>query len=342
MKELHSIDDRFFNLLQIAVGKTDCDLVEISDKAWSDIYDLATEQSLVSVILRAVDILGRNGNCLPKKYLLFQWIGESEIIKSQNQKVNQACEQLASWFKSKGYSSCILKGQGVASLYSNPDERQAGDIDIWVDANRDEIVKIMRIDGLDVTLVDYVNSHASFFDDIDVEVHFRPTWMYNPIANRKVQQWIRKNKDAQMAHYDEKRGFCYPTIGFNLVFSLLHIYRHVFMEGIGLRQLTDYYYILNHSSLQERETALSTLDSFGLVKFVCAVMYVMKRVFNIDEKFLLCQPNDIDGEFLLSEILRGGNFGKFDDRNVHVSNDETLKRGFNNLKRNLRFIKISE
>lgn len=174
---------------------------------------------------------------------------------------------------------------------------------------------------------------------VEVEVHFRPTLMFHPFANMKVQRWIRENKRAQMVHYDEKLGFGYPTIGFNLVFSLIHIYRHVFLEGIGLRQLTDYYYILNHSTQQERETAFSILDSYGLAKFAGVVMYVLRRVFNIEEKLLLCQTIDVEGDFLLSEILRGGNFGKYDDRNVYVADDETLKRGFNNLKRNLRFLR---
>ena len=339
MNELCGIEDCFFRLLQIAIGQTAYNQVEISDKDWSAIYDLAIEQSLVGVILRAVDILGKNGNSLPKEDLLFQWIGDGEIIKNRNTEVNHACEQMTSWFKSKGYSSCILKGQGVACLYTNPEDRQAGDIDIWVNADRDEIIKIMRNDGIDVTFVDYVNSHASFYDDIDVEVHFRPTWMYNPIANRKVQRWIMANKDVQMVHFFEKCGFCYPTIGFNIVFSLLHIFRHVFMEGIGLRQLTDYYFILTHSTREERNDAFHVLQSFGLSKFVATVMYIMRRVFDIDKDFLLCEPNVGEGEFLLSEILRGGNFGFYDDRIKRIPDEHRWRRGLENIKRNMLFLR---
>lgn len=338
MRELRGVEEIFFQLLQIAVGKTVDGKISLSEKEWHDVYQLASEQSLVSVILHAIDaqgeIVGR-----PSQQLLLQWIGESELIRQRNIRVNQLCGQLTSWFKSKGYDSCILKGQGVAKLYTVPDSRQSGDIDIWVNANIDDIVKQMRNNCLGVTYVDYVNCHVSFFTDTDVEVHFRPTYMFNPFRNRKVQRWVRDNKDAQFLNYDDRLRFSYPTIGFNLVFSLIHIYRHIFLEGIGLRQLTDYYFILTHSSEQERKEAFSTLQSFGMKRFVGAAMYVMKRVFAIEEQFLFCDPIVAEGEFLLSEILRGGNFGKFDDRNVYVPNDNKIEKGFNNWKRNLRFLK---
>jgi hypothetical protein len=154
-----------------------------------------------------------------------------------------------------------------------------------------------------------------------------------------LQKWIQENKPIQMTSFDDAVGFCYPTISFNLVFSLIHIYRHVFSEGIGLRQLMDYYYILSHSTEDERKEAYDTLCSFGLKRFVATVMYVMRRVFNIDTSLLLCQPNQKEGDYLLAEILRGGNFGQFDDRNKHLPSENRMKRGVENVKRNLRFLK---
>ena len=163
--------------------------------------------------------------------------------------------------------------------------------------------------------------------------------MFCPFTNRKVQRWIREGKDVLMSHFDEKMTFGYPTIAFNLVFSLIHIYRHVFFEGIGLRQLTDYYYILSHSSLEETNMAMATLQDFGLSKFTATPMFIMRRGFAIDKSLLLCQPNESEGLFLLEEIMRGGNFGKYDDRNQYVPDTHRWKRGLNNAKRNIPFFK---
>ena len=35
-----------------------------------------------------------------------------------------------------------------------------------------------------------------------------------------------------------------PTVEFNIIFQLTHIYSHLMNEEIGLRQLVDYYYVL--------------------------------------------------------------------------------------------------
>lgn len=338
MRQLSVIEEKFFQLLQSAVGKNNGNLIELSDDEWASIYQMALEQSLLGVAFDAVERLGNDG-LKPPLDILYQWIGEVEIIRRQNLRQNQLCEQLTAWFKSKGYRSCVLKGQGVARLYDEPDLRQPGDIDIWVDASRDSIVNSMRSDFLRVTCVDYVNCHAEFFSDTDVEVHFRPTYMFNPFTNRKVQKWIRDNKETQLLNADQSLGFSYPTIGFNLVFSLIHIYRHIFLEGIGLRQLMDYYCILSHSNVKERNEALTILQSFGLNKFVGSVMFVLQKVFGMDSSFLLCEVNTGDGSFLLSEILQGGNFGQFDDRNRYVSNEQKVKKAAVNIKRNMRFLK---
>ena len=333
------IEVKFFSLLQLAVGSSKEINYTITDDEWHAIYKLSMEQSLTAVILRAADELSKISGCKPPLTLLYTWIGQTENIKERSKMVTLQCQKLAAWFSNLGYANCILKGQGVAKLYHQPDERQAGDIDIWVDADRDEIVDVMRFCSIDVTYVDYVNCHASFFTDTEVEVHFRPTWMFNPYRNWKVQKWIKEKWQAQMDNYDSNAGFGYPTIGFNLVFSLIHIYRHVFFEGIGLRQLTDYYYILYNSTAEERDEALKTLRSIGMEKFVGAVMYIMKRVFNINDELLLCKPNEVRGERLLSEIIKGGNFGKYDNRNKYVPNDKKIRRGINNWNRNVRFVK---
>lgn len=329
----------FFLILQLAVGKHIKNAIHIKENDWHSIYEIATKQSLVGVMMEGIQRLSESDNSQkPPLPLLYEWIGIAEHIKRQNKLMDERSAMLTRILKSWGYDSCILKGQRVARLYPKPELRQSGDIDIWVNGSRDEAVKALKGHYIGLFYIDYVNCHAWFFNDAEVEVHFKPTWMYNPFTDRKVQKWIVLNKAAQMTNYDNEAKFCYPTIEFNLVFSLIHIYRHVFQEGIGLRQLMDYYFILTHSSEDERANAYATLYSFGMRRFVAAVMYVLCIVFDIDEALLLCEPNNKEGKFLLDEILRGGNFGKFDDRNEPISVDNKLQHGLFNIKRNLRFL----
>ena len=330
------MNEAFFELIQITVGSREVFSKSLSDKEWVALLDMTEKQSLTGVLLNGLEMLPNAQR--PPQELLLEWIGVQQMVISTNKIQDGRSKKLYEWFKEKGCDSCIIKGQGVARLYPQPELRQAGDIDIWVNAARDDVVGKILSENIDVSVIDYVNCHAAFFDDVEVEVHFRPTYFYNPFANRRLQKWIKEIKSVQMANFDDAAGFCYPTIAFNLVFSLIHIYRHVFSEGIGLRQLTDYYYILIHSTENERLAAFDTLWSFGLNKFVATVMYVMRRVFDTDESLLLCQPNMKEGEYLLAEILRGGNFGQYDDWNKHLPSESRMMRGVENIKRNLRFL----
>ncbi len=133
------------------------------------------------------------------------------------------------------------------------------------------IIRCLRENYIGVSSIDYVHSNFGFFNDVEVEVHFRPSWMYNPFFNRKLQAYFRKYETEQFKRFDKELGISYPTIRFNLVYSMVHINRHIFEEGIGLRQLLDYYYILKNSTLEERKEAYSVLSEIGLCKFTAAM-----------------------------------------------------------------------
>lgn len=333
----NTITPLFFELIQISVGTKKKFAVSPTADQWPLLLDMAIKQSLAGVLLEGMAVgLPENRECKP--IALYEWIGVQQQIIAINRHHTKKTKELSEWFKELGYKSCILKGQGVGRLYPNPELRQPGDLDIWVDVERDVLVAEIRSKGIDVSCVDYVNCHAAFFHDIEVEVHFRPTYLYNPFANKKLQRWLEQNKQGQMKHEDREVGYSYPAVSFNLVFCMIHIYRHIFSEGIGLRQLMDYFYILSKSTENERKSAFETLISFRLEKFVASVMYVQQVVFNIDDRLLLCAVNEKEGKILLSEILRGGDFGKYDDRINFVPDDQKWKRGLNSLKRDIRFI----
>lgn len=97
--------------------------------------------------------------------------------------------------------------------------------------------------------------------------------------------------------------------------ALQHIMRHLFSEGIGLRQLTDYALVLRKGMIPaEKEEALQTLRRLNMEGFTEAVMYVLQTVFALEPEYLLCAPDERKGKLLLEEILEGGNFGFYDRR----------------------------
>ena len=83
---------------------------------------------------------------------------------------------------------------------------------------------------------------------LNVEVYFFPCSMNNPIYHARLQKWFRRNADLQCSHIvglpDGAGDIAIPTTAFNVIYQLTHLYHHFFDEGIGMRQIIDYYYVV--------------------------------------------------------------------------------------------------
>ena len=81
-----------------------------------------------------------------------------------------------------------------------------------------------------------------------MELHFFPCSMNNPIYHARLQKWFKRNADLQCSHIvslpDGTGDIAIPTTAFNVVYQLTHLYHHFFDEGIGMRQIIDYYYVV--------------------------------------------------------------------------------------------------
>ena len=134
--------------------------------------------------------------------------------------------------------------------------------------------------------------------------------------------------------------FPVPNAAFNRVYILVHIYRHLFAEGIGLRQLLDYYFVLQQGFTEsEREETLRMLRSLGMMRFTRAVMWMLQEVFGMPDRYLLTSPDAKEGRFLLDEIMLAGNFGKYDERMQRAAGEGTFRWGLRKVLRNFRFVR---
>ena len=145
--------------------------------------------------------------------------------------------------------------------------------------------------------------------------------MNSPIYNKRLHNWIRQQEkqvfnNKQILPDGEEINV--PTTEFNLVYQLSHMYKHVVSEGLGLRQVIDYYYLLKSDFNIKKSEIVSTLQYLGLYKFAGAIMYILHNVLGLEGKYLIVSIDRQRGEFLLREILRGGNFGKYDTKNYIV------------------------
>lgn len=310
------IDQLFFQLIRVAIGTQDLLTQPPSPKEWQLLYDMAKKQSLVGISFAGVQRLvdsEKEEYCGMGELQYLRWMGMAAKIQQRNEVVNKQSVGLQKLLATDGLRSSILKGQGVALYYGEHLRylRQSGDIDVWMEAPREKIVEWARAHG-GKDLTGDLHVDCEIFPDTAVELHFTPSIDSGSKTNKRLQEWFESRKDECMTN--QIGLFITPTLEFNKVYLLHHMFRHYLYEGIGLRQMLDYYMTLREvqevrCSKAAVQEALTVTKELGMEKFASAVMYVMREVFGMEEKYMICPMDKMRGRRLLEVIMEGGNFG---------------------------------
>ena len=235
----------FFDFLRFCIGSAKEIPSSLKEADWKELYAIAKKQCLVGVLFDGIKKLPAEHVGM-KKELLLQWMAESQMLEKANVRLNDAAIQVSEWFRKKGFRTCILKGQGNALMYPNPYSRTPGDIDIWVEGEDKRVISFVRsISPHEKACYHHIEFPS--YKGVEVEVHYRPSFLLCFWHNRKLQKYYERVKEEQFSHrvmLGEQGEIAIPTAEFNLIFQLTHIFSHLMNEGIGLRQLLDYYYVI--------------------------------------------------------------------------------------------------
>ena len=246
----------FFAFLRYCLGYKGNMSKIVAGIDWQELYSFASKQALLGLCFDGIERLGKEypdelrQNPIGRE-LLMTWMGKAQQIRRQNMKVNAVAGKLFAMLREDGMRCCVLKGQGNALMYPNPYSRTPGDIDVWINASRERIMEYAqkRFElGDDIRLQHLETS----LDGVPVELHFFPCSMNNILYHARLQKWFRRNADLQCSHIvslpDGAGDIAIPTSSFNVVYQLTHLYHHFFDEGIGMRQIIDYFLVVNDFS----------------------------------------------------------------------------------------------
>ena len=237
----------FFEFLRFCIGTVQEVPSSLKGADWRVLYAMARKQCLVGVLFDGIKRLPADVGM--DKGLLFQWMAQNQTLRKANARLDKAAVEVAEWFGQKGFRTCVLKGQGNALLYPPGMERMPGDIDLWVDGGDRKVVSFVRSLSPDEKVCYH---HIGFpeYNGVEVEVHFRPSFLFCFRHNRRLQEYYERVMDGQFAHrvkLGEQGEVAVPKAEFNLIFQLTHIFTHLMNEGIGLRQLLDYFFLLKNT-----------------------------------------------------------------------------------------------
>lgn len=283
---------------------------------WIDLLNFAARQGVIGVYWRGIELLFQSVIPInkPTDDEVMEWWGEVNDIRKRNEDLFKKTAFVSDTFRKEGFENCILKGQGNATMYPDPYSRTPGDIDIWLKGSRTEINSYVhklfpkeKESGLHI--------HFPVFKDTLIEVHYTPRILDNPYADRYLQQFFKIVQSQQMNNIVDlpiQKTISIPTPSFNIILQLTHIYRHFICEGITLKHLVDYYYLLinyyhwkhqdNHY-INESIQLLPFLQQIKVLKFAKVIMYIMQGGLGLEEKYLYIIPNKRIGKIVLESII---------------------------------------
>lgn len=328
---MDSAFDTYLDFLRFSLHEDAAEPASLAQMDWDGLLNFGVEQAIVGVLYHGLLRLA-NSPYRPDKYKVIQWYAENGRLTEDNRKVFRDASRLTyHLYKHYGTKSVVLKGQANALMYPDPFMRTSGDIDLWavtpdddgklhywtVGPNTRRIIAIAR-DMDPQAGVEYHHVDVSVMST-PVEIHYFPSFMGNLCDERRLRRWFEDHKAEQfrqLVTLPEKLGrICVPTNAFNRVFQMSHLMHHFFFEGIGFRQMIDYYYLLRQGfTEEERQETLRVMRRIHMLRFTRAVMYLMRDTFGLEEQYLLVEPDTKAGRLLLSEVLKSGNFGHYDDR----------------------------
>lgn len=377
-----------FEFIQVAIGMKESLSAVLIEEDWAYLFEFCKRQALIGVGFTAVEKLHRKGESCPQG-LRMKWMSLALRIENLNDKLSRQCTEVVGRYGQDGLYACVLKGQG--NLLNYPEDlgvrRMPGDIDVWcmapccglvipvLDGGRSQIGKLChgrkavmeyvmmqhrRSGGKEQPHIRYNHIEAPTLEGTEIEVHYRPSFCRNLLRNIRLQRWFASHADECMKH-NTPMGFSVPTASVNVVYQMTHLFSHYFDEGLGLRQLMDYFFTLKawHNDVAEcwsrqsqlgmwceglgvpvmsAEEIMCTLRSFGMGKFAGAVMWVLHEVFAMPVQYYICQPDGHEGRKMLSEIMQGGNFGQYDERGKAMKQGGMVKHGMWKFLRIMRLV----
>lgn len=323
-------EQAFLELLKAGLWGTEVREGDFLDKDidWEQVVELAREQTVVGIVGEAMSQLPRG--VMPRP-LYLQVLKEVMEIEEENKRMNGLIPILFRTLDQLGVQSWLLKGQGVAQCYENPMRRMSGDIDVFfphmTDYEKSREDFLLHLKPEDVHNDNYQTKTLEFdYKGIYIELHGQIL----PVVNRRCSRNFAKfQEECQIENGKTWNGAILPPLRFDAVFIFMHMVRHYFGGGIGLRQVSDWmrYVHVHHKDIHE-EKLKEDLQKTGLFKlwqaFGCmAVEYLRCPQ---ESMFFYSSSFTKQGRRLLKYILESGNFGYYDERTKSDSRYYLVRR----------------
>lgn len=325
---------RFIDLMRSGMWNVepDCSLFASGDADWKMIFNLSRSHSVISWVYDGIEMLP--SELKPPKGLLMKWFSLVLQVERANRHINSRLVELALLYEKNNIPFVLLKGQGIATAYPNPDHRQPGDIDVYIGPdNYKKANNLLQDNGAVRNHKEDVNDkHCNLnWNGVTVENHIDVAKFAAPEYSKAWKGFFRRSFDG----ISVKREFSginvmLPSPYFNSIYLLVHILQHLQTSGIGLRQICDFMTVIRSNSESfNREEWIKDINLLGLDRAYTLFSYIAVKYFGLDrDMFPVYDENKAaDADELFEDVVISGNFGR-EWNNSRLVREPFLKRNF--------------
>ena len=310
---------------------------------WPAIYRISREQTVVGLIADAIGTLP--AEMMPPKAIAQRFAIDKLSIERSHQQLNTALNTIVQFLNAQGIPHVLLKGQGVAQNYPNPTSRTCGDIDLYVGKQYyKQACNLIIKDFQGRLIAECTHNMEISLKGITIEIHHIADMMVNPRKDKQFQEWTKRQLDANFTTTsipaEENRTTPFntwnnngvqinrPPVLFDAVFIMTHMLRHMFYEGVGLRQLCDWTMHLHHNhetiNAQQLQTILNELDLTKAWTVFATTAYSILGLPSEEIPLNQIESSKDHSERVLKVMFETGNFGHYNKKATQSTNSNYI------------------
>ena len=202
---------------------------------YQKLFDLANQHQISALIYNQI----YNFDDFPEE-IKQRWKREALKINAFQTRKTMKILQVYRRFLKQGLNVLIVKGLVCRSLYSQPDNRQSNDEDLYVQKEEYEAVKDILLKN-NFTVISESGDVTTFIDPVSglsIELH-TALFSLESKAYGNYQRYFDQAFDECIVHSIDGVEVYSLEYTQHLLFLILHFVKHFFHGGVGIRQVVD-------------------------------------------------------------------------------------------------------
>lgn len=285
--------------------------ISLTDEEVSVLFKSANKQAVSGLIINS---LLRNNASISKTALL-RMLSLDARIKQTNKSINDELVRFALLMDKNNIEYFVVKGQTVAVNYPDSLQRMPGDVDFYCDSENYNRAKVMFEEILGCKIIGHSAKHVEFkINDVQFEMHSKLTEFSYWKHNKYWEGILKEDIDKLDKYIIQINGTGIPVLSptLNTLYLFCHIFYHLIINGIGLRQFCDLALYLNrYKDNINKEDLDNHLRKLGIKKVFVASGYILIDILGLPEEdfpYVLTEKDRVNGKRILDSVMTDGNW----------------------------------